>query len=88
MIRGDNEGTAASLPWGKAERAGTVQPGEEEAQGDLINIYKYLKGGCTEDGARLFYSGAQWQDHNVCNGHKLKHRGFPLNIRKHFFSVR
>ena len=22
------------------------------------------------------------------NGHKLKHRRFPLNIRKHFFTVR
>ena len=22
------------------------------------------------------------------NGHKLKHRGFPVNTRKHFFPVR
>ena len=26
---------------GKAERAGAAQPGEEKAQEDLINVYKY-----------------------------------------------
>ena len=28
----DDKGTGASLLWGKAERAGTVQPGEEKAE--------------------------------------------------------
>ncbi|KAK4828616.1 hypothetical protein QYF61_000068 [Mycteria americana] len=32
----DDEGTRAPQIQGKAERAGTVQPGEEKAQGDLI----------------------------------------------------
>lgn len=31
-----------------------VQPEEEKAQGDLINVYKYLMEGHNEDGARLF----------------------------------
>ncbi|KAK4811119.1 hypothetical protein QYF61_019750 [Mycteria americana] len=63
----------------RAERAGTVQL-REVTGGHLINVYKYLKGGCKEDGARLFSV--------VSSGHKLKHRSFRLNIRKHFFTVR
>jgi len=34
----DDEGTGASLLWGKAEGAEAVQPGEDKAQGDLINV--------------------------------------------------
>lgn len=30
---------------GEAERDGVAQHGEEEAQGDLNHIHKYLKGG-------------------------------------------
>jgi len=38
-------GIGASVLWGKAERAGIVQPGAEKAPGDLMNPpYKYLKG--------------------------------------------
>lgn len=38
-------GTGGSDLQGKAKRAGTTQPGEEKAQGGLIDAYKYLVGG-------------------------------------------
>ncbi|KAK4820487.1 hypothetical protein QYF61_027948 [Mycteria americana] len=76
----------ASLLRGKAERAGTVQPGEEQAQGDPINVHKRLQGGCKEDGARLF--PVVPRDRTRGDGHKLTHRRFPLNIGKHFATVR
>ncbi|GAB0192620.1 mitochondrial enolase superfamily member 1 [Grus japonensis] len=35
----DDEGTATSFLWGEAKRAGTVQTGEEKAQGVLTSIF-------------------------------------------------
>jgi len=48
--------------------------------------YKYLKGACQENGAKLF--SVVPSNRTRGNRHKLKHRKFQLNMRKNFFLLR
>jgi len=48
--------------------------------------YKYLKGGCQDDGAKHF--SVVPSDRTRDNRHKLKHRKFQLNMRKNFFTFK
>ena len=62
---------------GEAVRAGTVEPGEDEAQRHLMDVYKYLMGENKNHGARLFLVVSSERKRG--NGHKRKYKKFPLN---------
>lgn len=51
-----------------------------------MHINKHPKEGCKKDGARLFLGMPG--DRTRGNEYVQKHRQFPLNIKKHFFTER
>lgn len=65
---------------------GLFSLGKRRLRGNLINVFKYLKDGCQEYGAR--FSSGVLSNRTRTNGHEAKYKKFHLNMGKSFFTLR
>ena len=82
MIRG-----LETKPYGeRLKEVGMFSLEKRRSRGDMIALFKYLKGCHTEEGQDLFSILPECRTRN--NGLKLQEARFQLNIRKNFLTVR
>lgn len=58
---------------------GICMKGQQTGEDSFISVCKYLKGGCKEDGARLFLVVPSARSRGI--GHKLEYKGVPAGAR-------